>query len=67
MSYAQAMKWSKKHHKGILHNYMGFDSCRGFTPAIAFLEEDYWPYVAQCKVEGKTPMGCEEYYKTKIR
>jgi hypothetical protein len=33
MSYKQAMKWAKKHPKGIRHNYMGFDTGSGSWPA----------------------------------
>ncbi len=66
MSYEQMMKWSRKHRKGISHNYMGFACSSSFWPSTAFLEEDYWPYLKQCKIEGIKPMGCEEYYKTKL-
>lgn len=66
MSYTKAMKWNKKHPKGtrqvcIMHTNSGF------TPAIAWLNEDWFPYLEKCKKENIEPMECEEYYKSKLR
>ncbi len=66
MSYAQMMKWNKKHPRGT-RQPMIFSTGGGFTPSHAFLVEDYWPYVDKCKKEGIEPMGSEEYYKSICR
>jgi len=61
MSYAQAMKWQKKHPKGT-RQYMGFDSCSGFTPAIAWIDGDWMPYIAACREIGAEPLKQRRYY-----
>ena len=69
MSYTQMMKWNRKHPKGISYKrgYMGFHTTKGFTPALAWLKEDWWPYLERCKAEGVEPMECEQYYKSQLR
>ena len=65
MSYAQAMKWQKKHPKGT-RQPMIMSTGSGFWPSHSFMTEDYFPYVEKCKTEGTTPMGCEEYYNATL-
>jgi hypothetical protein len=66
MSYAKAMKWNRKHPKGTRQPVlMHTDS--GFTPAIAWLENDWWPYLDKCRAEGTTPIECEQYYKSQLK
>lgn len=66
MSYQQAMKWARKHPKGTRQTLI-MSTGSGFWPSHSFLVDDYWPYVERCKTEGKEPMGCEEYYRSKLR
>jgi len=61
MSYQQMMKWNRKHPKGT-RQYMGFDCCSCFTPAIAWLEQDWWPYVELCKQSDVKPMEQKTFY-----
>ena len=35
MSYEKAMRWHKKHPKGIKNLFMGFDSCSKKTPSMS--------------------------------
>ena len=65
MSYAKAMKWNKKHPKGTRQPVI-MHTNSGFTPSTAFLDE-YFEYRAECEKEGRTPLECEDYYKTKLR
>lgn len=62
MDYTRAMRWQRTHRKGtrqpvILHTQSGF------WPAEAFLREDYWPYVEQCKADGVEPLSVRAYYE----
>jgi len=62
MSYAQMMKWNKKHPRGGKSQYMGFDTGGGFWPAEAWLRAERWPYLKRCKLEGKIPISAEDQY-----
>jgi len=68
-SYQQMMKWNRKHPKGINYKkgYMGFHSTRGFTPAYAWLIENWLPYLEKCRLQGIEPMDQEQYYKSQLR
>jgi hypothetical protein len=66
LSYKQMMHWHRKHPRGGKPQYMGFDSCNGFTPAHSWLVEDYQPYLEKCKVEGIVPLSCKEYYDSQL-
>ena len=66
MSYEQAVKWGKKHPKGIKPGVI-MSTNSGFWPSGAFLKEDYLPYLERCRAEGKPPLGCEEYYRLMVR
>ena len=66
MSYSQAMKWNKKHPKGTRQPVI-MSSGSGFWPSGAFLFDDYFPYLEQCKKEGIKPMECEACYNSKLR
>ncbi len=60
------MKWNRKHPKGTRQPVL-MHTNSGFTPSIAFLDEDYFPYREKCKAKGVEPMSCEDYYKSKLR
>ena len=67
MSYAQAMKWARKHPRGGKIQPVIMSTGSGFWPSRAFLEDDYFPYLEKCKTEGIEPMECEAYYRSKLR
>jgi hypothetical protein len=60
MSYAQHMRWQKKHPKGT-HQPFVF-STGSFWPSNAFLREDYMPYVEECRKIGCDPIECRRFY-----
>lgn len=66
MSYEKMMKWNKKHPKGISYKkgWMGFDTSTpgSFTPSMAFLDENYFPYRERCAKAGIEPASCKDYY-----
>jgi len=64
MSYKQAMKWQRKHPKGTRQPVL-MSTNSGFWPSGAFLET-YFEYRKECETEGKKPLSCEEYYKSKL-
>jgi hypothetical protein len=67
MSYAKMMKWNKQHRKGTKQPVIMYTSDKPeFTPSISFLDR-YFKYQAKSQEEGKEPMTCEEYYKSKMR
>lgn len=61
MSYTQAMQWERKHRKGT-NQPIVMSTGSGFRPAIAWIDEDYVPYLEKCKLKGVTPLGMREYY-----
>ena len=67
MSYQQAMKWHKKHPKGVRNNYMGFACSSSFWPSRGYLEKDYDPYVKACQEAGIKPWTCEKHYRASCR
>jgi hypothetical protein len=66
MSYSKAMKWNKRHPKGTRQTCI-MHTNSGFTPAIAWLEHKWWPYLEKCQTQGIEPMECETYYKSQLR
>ena len=66
MSYAQAVNWSKRHPKGHKTPVI-MSTGSGFWPSGAFLREDYWPYLEQCKRDGVEPVSCEAYYRRQVK
>ncbi len=62
MSYAQAMKWSRKHPKGTRQPVL-MSTGSGFWPAKAWLDHEYFPYRDACQTIGVEPIGCEAFYR----
>ena len=67
MSYAQAMKWQRKHPRGGAIQPVLMSTGSGFWPSGSFLREDFWPYVERCAARGEEPIGCEEYYRLMLK
>ena len=65
MSYAQAIKWSRKHPRGgkIQPVLMHTDS--GFWPSGSFVAH-YQEYVDRCNVSGVKPVTCKELYDSEL-
>jgi hypothetical protein len=61
MSYIQAVKWGRKHPKGTRQPVI-FSTGSGFWPSRAWLEEDWSPYVEECKKINITPLPMDEFY-----
>lgn len=69
MSYQKAMKWNKKHPKGIKQMYMGFDTSESGRPirhSVAFME-CYFEHQAECKAAKLKPPTMDEYYFNQSR
>ena len=66
MSYAQHVRHSRNHRKQRHAQPVYFSTGSGFWPSQAFLDEDYGPYVEDCKVKGVEPMECEASYRQMI-
>ena len=64
-TYAQAMKWGRKHPKGTNQPVI-MSTGSGFWPSGGFLKHDYWPYLERCKRSGTEPIGCEAFYKAML-
>ena len=62
MSYAKMMKWHRRHPKGTRQPVI-MSTGTGFWPAKAWLEDVFWPYLAECKRLGVEPVACEAFYK----
>ena len=62
MSYTQTMKWGRKHPRGHRLNII-MSTGSGFWPSIAWLDDEWWPYVNFCTAHGVKPMPAEEWYK----
>jgi hypothetical protein len=60
------MKWNRRHPKGTRQTCI-MHTNSGFTPAITWLEHNWWPYLEKCKAQGIEPMECETYYKSQLR
>jgi hypothetical protein len=65
MSYKKAMRWNKKHPKGTKQPVI-MHTNSGFWPSGAFLKQ-YAAYVAQCKKDHISALGCEAYYNQQIQ
>lgn len=65
MSYAQAMKWGRKHPKGTRQPVL-MHTNSGFWPSRSYLES-YQEYRELCDSKSIEPMGCEEYYRATLR
>ena len=66
MSYKQAMEWGKTHRKGTKQPLI-MSTGSGFWPSRSFMEEDFIPYLKECKAEGVEPMECQDYYNSRLR
>lgn len=66
MSYAQAVKWGRKHPKGTRQPVL-MHTNSGFWPARAWLEGYFWPYLEACKAADVEPIECEPFYRATTR
>jgi hypothetical protein len=64
MSYAQCMRWQKKHPKGT-KQYMGFDACSGL--AASWIKNVNIPYVQLCESKGIKPISPEAHYELSLK
>lgn len=67
MSYAQAMRWQKKHPRGGKPQYMGFSAGSGFWPSVSFTTEKLIPYMQACESIGVKPIKGEAFYNLTMR
>ena len=65
MSYAQAIKWSRKHPRGTRQKVI-MSTGSGFWPSRDFLDEDYLPYLEKCRELGIQPKSAEDIYQEMI-
>lgn len=66
MSYAQAMKWGKKHPKGTRQTVI-MSTGSGFWPSYSYLVGKYFPYREACERIGVEPLECRKHYNATIR
>ena len=66
MSYAQAMRWSRKHPRGTRQPVV-MSTGSGFWPAHSWLKEVFWPYCEACKAAGLKPWDAEAFYRRTTR
>lgn len=67
MSYAQAMRWHKKHPRGGKPQYMGFSAGSGFWPSISWTNNDWIPYLKECEKLKTQPFQEQTLYNAKLR
>jgi hypothetical protein len=66
MSYAQAVKWGRKHPRGTKQPML-MSAGSGFWLARSWLEGNWWPYMEACKAAGVEHIGCEAFYRATTR
>lgn len=67
MSYAQAMRWHKKHPRGGKPQYMGFSTGTGFWPSAGWTNNTWLPYLKECNNLGTEPFEETTLYKAMLR
>ena len=67
VSYAQAMRWHKKHPTGGKPQYMGFSTGAGFWPSVSWCENVGAPYSDACRAADVKPLRWDALYRLSLR